>query len=340
MQQKILLVYTGGTIGMVKDSATGALKAFDFDHLLVQIPQLKSVQAQIDTVSVPEPKDSADMNPSDWQFLGNLIYSKFMQYDGFVVLHGTDTMSYTASALSFMFSNLRKPIIFTGSQLPVGDIRTDALENVLTAIQIALLQENGVPSVSEVGVYFDSQLFRGNRSTKVSSDRFKAFMSPNFPALVTSGVSLKINEPMLLKPNLNRVTKFSEALNDKVLLVKIHPGITTKMFEQLCASVDFEVLIMETYGSGTIFNANWLALLLKELQKKGKNIINCSQCVSGVVKQGIYQGSEQLKSLGIISAKDMTTEAAITKAMYLLGQNKQRNDFKIEFEANLRGEMH
>ncbi len=340
MEQKLLLVYTGGTIGMVKDKDTGVLMPFDFDHLLAQIPQLESIEAQIDAISVPQPKDSADMEPKDWQFLGKLIYSKFMQYDGFVVLHGTDTMSYTASALSFMFTNLKKPIIFTGSQLPVGDIRTDALENVLTAIQIALLNENGAPSVNEVGVYFDSQLFRGNRSTKISSDRFKAFASPNFPALVTSGVSLKVNEPVLLKPNFNKATKFSEAIVDKVFLLKIHPGITQQMLEQLCETVDFDVLILETYGSGTIFNADWLPILLEKLLKNGKNIINCSQCISGVVKQGIYEGSERLKSLGIISAKGMTTEATVTKAMCLLGQKKDKNEFKMHFEANFSGEMY
>ncbi len=340
MQQKLLLVYTGGTIGMVKDKKTGVLMPFDVDSLLAQIPQLEAIKAQIDAVSVPQPKDSADMQPKDWQFLGKLIYSKFMQYDGFVVLHGTDTMSYTASALSFMFTNLKKPIIFTGSQLPIGDIRTDALENVLTAIQIALLQENGEPYINEVGVYFDSQLFRGNRSTKISSDRFKAFASPNFPALVTSGVSLKVNDPVLVKANLNRVTKFSEVLSDKVFLLKIHPGITQQVLEQLCKTVDFEVLIMETYGSGTIFNAPWLPHLLEKLLKNGKNIINCSQCISGVVKQGIYEGSEQLKSLGIISAKGMTTESAITKAMCLLGQNKSKNEFKKHFETNFSGEMY
>ncbi|WP_010520619.1 asparaginase [Aquimarina agarivorans] len=340
MQQKILLVYTGGTIGMVKDSSSGVLLPFDLENLLDQIPKLHSINAEIDTISVPNPKDSADMQPSDWQFLGDLIYSKFMQYNGFVVLHGTDTMSYTASALSFMFSNLRKPIIFTGSQLPVGDIRTDALENVLTAIQIALLQENGNPSINEVGVYFDSHLYRGNRSTKISSDRFKAFSSPNFPALVTSGVSLKVNEPILLKPNINRATKFSHDLNTKVFLLKIHPAIDQLMFEQFCKFVDFDALILETYGSGTIFSQDWLLILLQKMQEKGKKIINCSQCVSGIVKQGIYEGSKQLNALGIISGKDMTTEAALAKTMYLLGQKSAENDFKMQFETDLRGELY
>ena len=336
--QHILLIYTGGTIGMVKDSDTGVLRPFNFDNLLVQIPQLKTINAQIDTLSIPNPKDSADMHPEDWQFLGQLIFDKYDDYDGFVVLHGTDTMSYTASALSFMFENLTKPIIFTGSQLPVGDIRTDALENVLTAIQIALLTKKGKPAINEVGLCFDSRLLRANRSTKISSNQFKAFDSPNYPPLVTSGVNLQINEMALLKSDFSKKTIFNKSLDTRVFLLKMHPGVTQKMFESLCNSVGFQILIIESYGSGTVFVDDWFVKSVLKLREQKKIIINCSQCVQGGVEQDIYASSAFLKIAEVLTAKDMTTESVLVKSMRLLSENYDFLSFKNEFEKSFSGE--
>lgn len=337
--QHILLTYTGGTIGMVKDANSGVLRPFNFNNLLDQIPQLKTINAKIDTLSVENPKDSADMHPEDWQFLGRLIYEKYHNYDGFVVLHGTDTMAYTASALSFMFENLTKPIIFTGSQLPVGDIRTDALENVLTAIQIALLSENGRPMITEVGLCFDNRLLRANRSTKVSSNQFNAFDSPNYPSLVTSGVSLKVNKSALLSCNFDKKTSFNSNFDSRVFLLKLHPGITQRMFESLCNAVEFQVLIMESYGSGTVFTANWFQESVLKLTNSKKIIINCSQCVQGGVEPGLYESSELLKTAEVLSAKDMTTESALVKAMSLMKKSNEFLVFKKAFIRSFSGEI-
>ena len=279
------------------------LHPFNFDNLLTQIPQLKSVNANIDTISTPNPKDSADMHPSDWQFLGQLIFDNYKKYNGFVVLHGTDTMSYTSSALSFMFENLTKPIIFTGSQLPVGDIRTDALENVLTAIQIALLENKGKPVITEVGLFFDNKLFRANRSVKVSSNQFQAFDSPNYPCLITSGVSLDVNFSVLLNCDFSKPTIFNSDLNSDVFVLKLHPGINQKMFNSLCSMVSFEILILESYGSGTVFTAEWFLESVLKLKECKKNVINCTQCVQGGVEQGLYESSEVLKEAGVLNSR-------------------------------------
>ena len=339
MKQHILLIYTGGTIGMVKDADSGVLRPFNFDNLLVQIPQLKTIKAQIDTLSIPNPKDSADMHLEDWQFLGQLIFDKYDNYDGFVVLHGTDTMSYTASALSFMFDNLTKPIIFTGSQLPVGDIRTDALENVLTAIQIALLTENGKPTITEVGLCFDNRLLRANRSTKISSNQFKAFDSPNYPPLVTSGVNLKTNKGILLNNDFTKKTSFNKALDSRVFLLKMHPGITQTMFNSLCDSVGFQVLIIESYGSGTVFTDDWFIKSVLKLRAQEKIIINCSQCIQGGIEQDIYASSTFLKSAEVLSASDMTTESVVVKSMRLLADNHDFLNFQKAFKKSFSGEI-
>ena len=337
--QQILLIYTGGTIGMVKDADSAFLKPFNFDNLLEQIPQLKSINANIDTLSVPYPKDSADMLPKDWQFLGQMIFDNYKSYDGFVVLHGTDTMSYTSTALSFMFENLKKPIIFTGSQLPIGDVRTDALENVLTAIQIALLSKDGNPLITEVGLFFDNKLFRANRSVKVNSSQFNAFNSPNYRALIVSGVSLKVDESALLKCDFSKETSFSSKLNSNVFLLKIHPGIDEKMFKSLCENVNFEILILESYGSGTIFTAEWFLESIVKLRQCKKIVINCTQCIEGGVVANMYESSYMLKEAQVLNSKDMTTESVLAKSMILLGHNDAFLAFKKEFEVSFSGEL-
>ncbi|MFC4722562.1 asparaginase [Geojedonia litorea] len=339
IQPNILLIYTGGTIGMIKDPNTGVLKAFDFKNLLNRIPELKLLDCKITTKSFKHPIDSSNMNPGYWLEIAELIEVNYDTFDGFVVLHGSDTMSYTASALSFMLENLAKPVILTGSQLPIGDLRTDAKENLITSIQMAALHQNGKPVIKEVGLYFEYKLYRGNRTTKINAEHFEAFESLNYPHLAESGVHLKVNTEYLFKPNTRKKLVVHKVFDTNIVIIKLFPGISKVVLETILNANTIKGVILETYGAGNTTTEPWFIDLLSHTIAKGTPIINVTQCSGGSVIMGQYETSTKLKSIGVVSGKDITSEAAVAKLMYMLGEKISAKTFKTIFETSLRGEM-
>ncbi|WP_440120699.1 asparaginase [Tenacibaculum sp. Ill] len=339
-QPRILIVYTGGTIGMVKDYNTGALKAFDFSQISSKIPELQQLNCEINTISFDEPIDSSNMSVAYYIQIAEIISDNYDKFDGFVVLTGSDTMSYTSSAISFMFENLQKPVIFTGSQLPIGDLRTDAKENLITSIQVASAYENGKPVIQEVGLYFEYKLYRANRTTKINAEQFEAFASMNYPPLAESGVHLNFNYPLLLKPKENQSDLVvRKSLDNHVAILKLFPGITESVVRSFMNIPDLKGIILETYGSGNAPTEKWFVDLLEESVSKGIYIVNVTQCKGGSVILGHYETSSELKRIGIVDGKDITTETAIAKMMYLLGEKLSKEEFTHYFQTPLRGEM-
>jgi L-asparaginase len=336
----ILLIYTGGTIGMIKDYKTNALIAFDFSQIEEKIPEVQQLNCKITSISFDEPIDSSNMNTKYYIDIAEIIESNYKKFDGFVVLTGSDTMSYTSSAISFMLENLRKPIIFSGSQLPIGDLRTDAKENLITSIEVASANKNGIPIISEVCLYFEYKLYRANRTTKISAEQFEAFTSLNFSPLAESGVHLKFNEQLIYQPkNKGKDLIVRKNLVNEVVILKLFPGISNVVVESIFSIPKLKGVVLETYGSGNAPNSENFILSLKKAIDKGVKIVNVTQCKSGSVMMGHYDTSLMLKNIGVIDGKDITTESAIAKLMYLLSEDLSIEDFTMFFENSLRGEL-
>lgn len=316
-KSNVLIIYTGGTIGMVTDHATGSLVAFDFNHLYDQVPELKRLEVNIEAISFAKPVDSSEMNPDKWKEIAQIIVDHYEKHDGFVVLHGSDTMSYTASALSFMLQGLRKPVILTGSQLPIGTIRTDGKENLITSIELAgLKDENGASVIQEVAIYFEYSLYRGNRATKVSASEFEAFKSGNYPELAVAGVEIRFNDAALYRTNMPSLTFFSAFCND-IALIKLFPGIPFAAYAPLFDTKRVKGIVLSTYGAGNGPSDTVLIELLRAYIKNDGIVLNITQCSSGAVEQGKYETSRHFADLGVLSGGELTTEAAVTKMMHV-----------------------
>lgn len=336
---KLLIIYTGGTIGMINDPKTGQLISFDFNHIYEHVPELERLNVSLETISFKTPVDSSEMNPILWSEIAETVCSNYTNYDGFVILHGSDTMAYTASALSFMLQNLSKPVILTGSQLPIGTIRTDGKENLITAIEIAAYKtEQGESLIKEVAVYFEYSLYRGNRCSKVSANQFEAFSSPNYPELAIAGVEINFNTERLFKPTSTELQLFTK-FDNQVALLKIFPGFAANVYKNLFDINQVKGIVMETFGAGNAPNSDDFRQLITNYIQNGGIILNITQCSSGSVQQGKYETSSFFDKIGVISGKDMTTEAAIAKMMYLIGKEKSREEIQKKLAVSLVGEL-
>ena len=337
----LLLIYTGGTIGMKEDPVVQALKPFNFSQILEEVPELGKFAYRIDTYTFDPLIDSSDIEPSLWISLADLIEEKYDEYDGFVILHGTDTMAYSASALSFMIEGLTKPVIFTGSQLPIGTPRTDGKENLISSVEIAAAKDaDGHAVVPEVCIYFDNVLMRGNRASKINSDNFRAFRSPNCPPLAEAGIHIRYNDSLIIRPKQwNARPTFHKSLDTRVSILKMHPGITPQIVKAILCENDTRAVIIETYGAGNAPSKDWFISIVREAALMGKILLNITQCMAGSVNMDIYATGKCLKEAGVINGYDSTTESALGKLFHLLGKHSDSDTVKASLECDLRGEI-
>ena len=337
----ILLIYTGGTIGMRQDPTDGALRPVDFGQIAEEGPELRKSALRIDAWSFDPLIDSSDVEPALWQSLATLIRDRYDQYDGFVVLHGTDTMSYSASALSFMLENLAKPVVFTGSQLPVGAPRTDGRENLVSAIEVAAAKDAGGHAlVPEVSVLFDAKLMRGNRSTKVNAEQFDAFSSPNHPLLAEAGIQIRYNLQHIRRPaRWDEPLRIAGALDTRVSILKIHPGITPQVVRNILMGPETRAVILETYGSGNAPSKDWFLKIVDEAVAMGKLLVNVTQCLRGAVNMQLYATGKALERSGVVSGGDCTTEGMLAKLFWLLGKYSDIREAAPHIGENIRGEI-
>ncbi len=336
----ILVIYTGGTIGMIENPTTHALQPFDFTHLLDNVPKIEKLNYDIDNLQFDPPIDSSNMSPAHWSDIARAIEDNYDDYDGFVVLHGTDTMAFTASALSFMLENLHKPVIITGSQLPIGEVRTDGEENLITALQVAAaITPNGEAMVQEVAILFENYLWRGNRSTKMSADNFNAFKSNNYPPLARIGLDITFREEWLYRSPSKRPLKVRYNMDPNVMFLELHPGITPEMLKYLLNTPHIRGIVLKTYGAGNSPSDAWFTDLIRDAVARGVVILNVTQCVNGGVHNTLYETGNSLTAAGAISGRDITSEAAITKLMYLFGLGLNAETVKKYLNCALCGEV-
>lgn len=340
MRPCILIIYTGGTIGMTENQVTHSLQPFDFSHLIDNVPKIKKLDYDIDNIQFDPPIDSSNMSPLHWNHIAHAIAEHYDRFDGFVVLHGTDTMAFTASALSFMLEDLHKPVIITGSQLPIGEVRTDGEENLITALQVAAARTaTGEPMIQEVAILFENYLWRGNRSTKMSADNFNAFRSNNYPPLAKIGLGISFNEDALYRSPSRRPLNVRYNMDCNVMTIEINPGITPSTLSHQLHTPGIKGIVLKTYGAGNCPTDKWFVDLIRDAVERGIVIINVTQCVNGGVHDTLYETGNTLAQAGVISGHDITREAAITKLMYLFGMGLTPDSVKTYLNCALCGEM-